>query len=569
MTPTERPTPGPSLPVAPPEVPDAEGSPQAHEAPLPGAAPSQATPGEGRAGGSGSGTGKGSGAVRPLTAIRDRVRSKRPLSLRSRLVGVLLVLMALVAAVIGGVTHASMAARLDAEMNNNLAQAWNRAESQSKDIRTYANTAGQAPGTVVVINVDGTSLTSPQILDASTGRLRALPDADKKLLESAVADLPNRQTTQLDTRLSIGPYRLIVKPVPVTISSQDGSNSKQATAMVGIGLPSSDMKNTLATLDLSMVLVSLGGLLLVGVSGTLLVTRALRPLARVSAVASAVAEQPLEKGDVDVAIRVAPEDAQPGTEVGNVGQALNNLLDNVDGALEVRARSEARMRRFAADASHELRTPLAAIQGYSELLGATEALSDDGERSLERVREQTRRMTGLVENLLLLARLDEGKPAAEEPVDLTRLAAELSRDFSVAAPDHEWALEALEPEPVVVLGDESQLNRVLSNLMSNARKHTSDGTRVTVSVGLTPSKDAALLRVVDNGEGIDPEFVDRIFDRFARADASRSGSTPTTGLGLSIVKAIVEAHGGEITVRSLPGETEFRVRLPLAPASVR
>jgi len=477
--------------------------------------------------------------------------------------GMLLILLIVGFGVIGGVTHASLSARLNSQLNDDLRAAGQGAAAQIESLTGGAPTqAGMPPGAVVAMSVSGHFVVSPFTLDRSARAVR-LPDADAARLQSLLAgsDATGPQGF-VNVELSTGDYRFQVLSTSVTF--QQNGPASRATLMVGI--PTAPYARTLSTLDLSMVLVSLGGIVLIGTLGTVLISRALRPLARVSAVASAVAELPLERGDVDVSLRVAERDAQPGTEVGNVGAALNSLLENVDGALEVRAHSEARMRRFAADASHELRTPLAAIQGYSELLGATEALSDDGERSLDRVREQTRRMTELVENLLLLARLDEKRPRAEEPVDLSRLAAELSRDFTVAAPDHEWKLDLTSEEPVVVTGDESQLNRVLANLMSNARKHTSDGTSVAVGVSRTPDGRSALLSVRDTGEGIDPAFIDKVFDRFARADAARSGSLPTTGLGLSIVKAIVESHGGTITVRSVPGDTEFRVTLPLRAA---
>jgi two-component system, OmpR family, sensor kinase len=508
------------------------------------------------------------------------LRRKRPLSLRARLVGMLLILLIVGFSVIGGVTHASMAARLSAQVNDDLRSAVARGQQQLMDANTEPSTLPSwqrndqtgrnlpQNGTIVGAVFNGAFLAQPSYRDPQStdaGYVEVSAADQAILLHFATASEGNESASLATVNLSIGTFRFQAVPATVQVRSSTGALGSVETTMI-VGVPTAEATRTLATLDVSMVLVSLGGIILIGTLGTVLVSRALRPLARVSAVASAVAEQPLEKGNVDVDVRVAPEDAVPGTEVGNVGAALNSLLDNVDGALDVRARSEARMRRFAADASHELRTPLAAIQGYSELIGATEALSDDGDRSLGRVREQTRRMTELVENLLLLARLDEGRPPAEEPVDLTRLAVDLSRDFTVAAKDHRWKLEFDAEHPVVVTGDEPQLNRVLQNLMSNARKHTSDGTTVTVGVRATPDGQA-LLTVTDNGEGIDPEFLDKVFDRFARADAARSGAAPTTGLGLSIVKAIVESHGGHISVESEPGRTQFAVRLPLAQSA--
>lgn len=499
--------------------------------------------------------------------VGQTLRRHWPLSLRTRLVGVLLILLALGSLAIGGVTHASLSARLDAQLKDDLNNASQRFFAQlSSRGPDQASANGMPNGSLTGVLVDGSFAVEPTYQNQSAQAVDPVPiptgDATRLRKLAGAADASD-QGLALETDLSLGRYRVQFRTVEVTYKA----TGQTVEATVVVGIPTTEANRTLATLDISMVLVSLGGVLLIGTLGSVLISRALRPLARVSAVASSVAEQPLERGEVDVDLRVAPEDSVPGTEVGNVGLALNNLLDNVDAALDVRAHSEARMRRFAADASHELRTPLAAIQGYSELLGATEALSDDGERSLDRVREQTRRMTELVENLLLLARLDESKPAVSTCVDLSRLAAELTRDFSVAAPDHVWRFEPVGKQPITVLGDEAQLNRVVQNLMSNARKHTSSGTEVTVQVGTTPDGSQALLIVKDTGEGISPEFQDKVFDRFARADAARSGSAPTTGLGLSIVKAIVEAHGGTISVTSTPGDTQFAVRIPAVPAA--
>jgi len=473
-------------------------------------------------------------------------------------VGVLLILLTLGTVIIGGATHATMSARLNAQLNDDLHNAADRAGAQIQNKlnqEAQPSPTGLPAGTVTALTSQGNYLVRPFYLDphSTSSSTVTLSTADSNVL-LPVANSRAAAANPVDVDLSIGRYRVQT----VDLTSRNGG----ATATMVVAIPTAQATRTLAALDISMVLIGVGGVVLIGTFGSVLISRSLRPLARVSAVASTVALQPLERGDVDVALRVAPRDSQPGTEVGNVGHALNNLLENVDAALEVRAASEERMRRFAADASHELRTPLAAIQGYSELLDATEALSDDGERSLERVREQARRMTALVEDLLLLARLDERRSLAQEPVDLTRLAADLASDFEVAAPDHHWEFTAPTSRAVVVQGDEGQLNRVLANLMSNARKHTSDGTTVTVSVAA--EGPTAVVTVHDDGEGIDPDFQDRIFDRFARADSARSGSAPTTGLGLSIVKAIVSAHHGRIEVHSTPGDTSFVVKLPLA-----
>jgi len=288
----------------------------------------------------------------------------------------------------------------------------------------------------------------------------------------------------------------------------------------------------------------------------------MRPLEQLSEVAAKVSRLPLDAGEVALAVRVPPSASHPGTEVGSVGHALNQMLNNVSRALEARQESETKVRQFVADASHELRTPLTAIRGYTELLRMTENFTDDGRKSLARVQSQSERMTTLVEDLLLLARLDEGQPLKVTDVDLTQLVIETVSDEKVMAPDHIWKLQ-LPDEPITVRGDATQLHQVLANLLSNARKHTDPGT--TVVTGVTLSADgSAVVTVTDNGPGIPVGFQGRIFSRFARADAARSGSEGTSGLGLSIVESIVQAHGGSVEVTSQPGRTEFALRFPTA-----
>jgi two-component system OmpR family sensor kinase len=245
------------------------------------------------------------------------------------------------------------------------------------------------------------------------------------------------------------------------------------------------------------------------------------------------------------------------------------MLDNVANALQARQKSETKVRQFVADASHELRTPLTAIRGYTELMRMTEQFTPDGQKSLARVQSQSERMTALVEDLLLLARLDEGQPLKLSEVDLTQLVIESVSDEKVMAPGHNWRLE-LPDEPVLVKGDASQLRQVLMNLLSNARKHTAAGTTVVTGVGFS-AEGTAVVTVTDDGGGIPAGFVDQVFARFARADAARkasgdqagaSAAEGTSGLGLSIVQSIVEAHGGRVTVTSQPGRTQFTLRLP-------
>jgi two-component system, OmpR family, sensor kinase len=363
----------------------------------------------------------------------------------------------------------------------------------------------------------------------------------------------------------------IGRVVTVGLSSQ-GSYRMTAIRTEGgsvlvTGLPLSNVSHVLEQVALAEIAVFLAALLFTGVIGTAWVRISLRPLRRVAATASRVTELPLASGEVSLNERVP--DADPRTEVGQVGTAFNRMLGHVESSLARRAASEARLRSFAADASHELRTPLAAIRGYAELARRSpEPLPPDIAHALSRVESESARMSLLVDELLLLAQLDAGRPLASEPVDLTRLAIDVSSDARVAAPDHSWRLE-LPDEPVTVLGDEQRLHQVLANLLSNAARHTPAGTAITVAV--TGGPQSVVVAVTDNGPGIPPELQPDIFERFVRGDTSRSRAAGSSGLGLAIVHAVTAAHGGHASVTSQPGETRFTITLPRAgsPAPAR
>jgi two-component system OmpR family sensor kinase len=330
-----------------------------------------------------------------------------------------------------------------------------------------------------------------------------------------------------------------------------------------IGLPTSEVTSILSQILLTVGLVTTGGLVLLGVILAIIIRRSLQPLRAVATTAERVAAQPLAEGAVTIAERVPASEADDRTEIGRVGAALNTLLDHVGTSLDARQRNEERMRRFVADASHELRTPLASIRGYSELSLRDPSLGENTASALDRIQAQSLRMTALVEDLLLLARLEEGQELVHGAVDLSRVVIEAVGDAQAAGPDHVWEIDMGE-DPVILAGDEARLTQVIANLLANARTHTPPSTRVTV--GVVQEGSEAVLRVHDDGPGIDPAVADELFERFSRADRSRARKTGGTGLGLSIVRAIVEAHRGEITVASTPGDTTFTVRLPAKPA---
>ncbi len=413
---------------------------------------------------------------------------------------------------------------------------------------------------------------------------------------AVLARLPvNGQPYNRDLPSAYGEYRL------TAVRSSDGD-------VLVTGLPLGDLQQTLRRVELAEVIVFSAALLLTGVIGAGWVRISLRPLRRVTTTAAEVTGLPLGSGEVVLPHRVP--DADPRTEVGQLGVAFNRMLGHVESALARRHASEARLRGFAADASHELRTPLAAIRGYAELARRHPGtLPDDVAHALSRVEAESARMSGLVDDLLLLARLDAGRPLADDPVDLTRLAIDAAGDARAAAPGHRWQLD-LPGEPVLVRGDEQRLRQVLANLVSNAARHTPKGTTVSIALaqrGGAPSGDvpaasggpaggttggsgrpaggapdgnggpggsavpgaSAVLSVTDDGPGIPAKLQPALFERFVRGDSSRSRAAGSTGLGLAIVDAVVAAHGGHAEVTSRPGQTVFAITLPLpaAPAN--
>ncbi len=360
--------------------------------------------------------------------------------------------------------------------------------------------------------------------------------------------------------------------------------------MLVTGLSLTTVNETLGRVENTEHVLFAVALGLAVILGAALVQFSLQPLRRVAATATKVTELPLDSGEVSLPAGVP--DTDPRTEVGQVGAAFNRMLLHVERALGRRAASEARLRRFAADASHELRTPLSAIRGYAELaLRHRGPVPEDVTHALSRVQSESARMSILVDDLLLLARLDAGLPLEREPVDLSRLAIDVTSDARVARREHHWRLD-LPSDPVLVRGDEHRLHQVLANLMSNAGKHTPPGSTVSVALrldeapglgrdrqpapdggmldrGVRPAAPRVELSITDDGPGIQPELLPELFERFSRADTSRArdldAAGKSTGLGLAIVDAVVAAHGGSITVTSRPGRTRFAIYLPLLP----
>ncbi|MCD2193979.1 HAMP domain-containing histidine kinase [Actinomycetospora endophytica] len=484
-------------------------------------------------------------------------------SLQARIVLTTVVLMAVVCAVVG----IGAALSLRHYLGEQLAQEVSRTvgftanpPNDDSDHRPPPPDAGSGIG-----GGDGTSRIEVRSIDGQVVSAAALGNfrsADQPLSAVQVAPVlavtpdqgsPGDPGAEAVTLPGLGTYFMEARTV------SDGS-------VVAVGISTARMDATVGRLAVIEIVIFAIGVAVAGVIAAFATGATLRPLHRVSATARRVSELPLERGEVELDDRVPEADADPRTEVGQVGVALNRMLGHVAGALEVRQESETRVRRFVADASHELRTPLAAIRGYSELARRrSDELPPEVAAMLERVGSQTERMTLLVEDLLLLARLDAGRPLARERVDLARIVADVVADAHAVASDHHWSLQLPEdPEAIGfdVVGDPERLHQVVANLLANARTHTPSGTHVVA--GLSRRGDTVRLEVSDDGPGIAPDLLGHVFERFARGDTGRARTTGSTGLGLSIVSAVVTEHGGTLGVTSVPGDTRFAVALPAA-----
>jgi two-component system OmpR family sensor kinase len=489
-----------------------------------------------------------------LRRVRDFVER---VPLRVRLVVAMLVIVAAAqvttgVSAIGALDHYLMK-RLDAQLTSSaISTAQQVRLTGTLDMRDL-NRLG-LPGTVYV-QVNDSSPLSPQHIttDRNGQRTPAIPTA---LMTATLSVSTVDLSSVVDNPVTVsaagkgGPWRMVVEPVP------------QSDALLIMAVTMDEHAATLAQLASIDVVVSVAVLVLLGGIGYLLVRASLQPLRQVETVAAEIAAGQLSK-------RVPERD--PRTEVGRLGLSFNAMLTHIEDAFHDREASEAqarasehRMRRFIADASHELRTPLTSIRGFAELYRQGAATDDaDVARFMRRIETESARMGLLVEDLLLLARLDQQRPLRHSPVDLAMLATDAVHDAHATDPDR--LIELRITGPSIVAGDEPRLRQVLGNLLTNALTHTSSETPVTVRVA--PDGDSAvLLEVADQGPGMTPDHAARVFERFYRADPSRARRTGGTGLGLAIVAAIVAAHDGTVEVVTAPGEgAAFRVRLP-APA---
>jgi two-component system OmpR family sensor kinase len=387
-------------------------------------------------------------------------------------------------------------------------------------------------------------------------------NASGDVLRSTSFGFERLPTPDLPAVLPLTPPRSLESVL--TVDASDGGRFRYRVLATGlrriggtlvVAIPLTEVDHTLKRLVFGEVVVSLVVLGVVAALALWLVRVGLRPLSGIGHTAGAIAAGDLSR-------RVEP--ANDRTEVGRLGLALNAMLAQIETAFEERRASEERLRRFVADASHELRTPLTSIRGYAELFhrGAKSRPKDLG-KTMQRIEAESARMGVLVDDLLLLARLDQGRPLEREDVDLSRVVTEAVESARAIDPDR--PIEIVADVPAHVLGDEARLRQVLDNLLDNVRVHTSAGTPVRVAV--ESAADEVVLSVTDEGPGLSAEVADRAFERFYRGDPARSRETGGAGLGLSIVSAIVEAHGGSVSAAPGPegSGTRIEVRLPALP----
>jgi two-component system, OmpR family, sensor kinase len=514
------------------------------------------------------------------------------MSLRARLIAGLLALVIAAVAAIGvssvWVLHSYLTSQDDAQLRSVYGIV------TSEGLTAVPGEAYQIHGILVGVQQPGTPLGSvgPQSgLPAYGGSDQALSLPSVPTNELWAIAHSGKPTT-VPAQSGSDTWRVIVRPVSYSLG---GNEQVSGTLIIGADLQ--DINATIGTLTRNVLLIALIIVCILALAIVLVVRASLRPLEDIEETAGEIAAGHLNR-------RVPERD--PRTEIGSLGRSLNIMLSQIETAFHKQEESEAaahrseeRMRRFVADASHELRTPVTAIRGFAEYYrqrgglvrhwdrdeegaGANGGRHEVGltppdlDRIMQRVEKEAARMGLLVEDLLLLARLDQQRPLARQPVDLLSLAADAVHDARLLAPTRTVDLSVQPGTAFLIIGDETRLRQVIGNLMSNALTHTPDGTPIEVSVGtgtLDPQAGdqtpAVILDVTDHGPGMTQEQARRVFERFYRADQARTRATGGSGLGLAIVRALVAAQGGVVSVRTAEGQgATFRIALPLAPEAL-
>jgi two-component system OmpR family sensor kinase len=505
--------------------------------------------------------GTGADDVVPAEALPRKASRWSSLTLTRRLVIGLVAVTAATLVVVAGATFLALRAWLIDQVDSDLMGPKYQlySDQRDRDPLDEALRGWQSGGATLVQLSNGTATTLPFQFPGggSSSSVETWSVADAAEL-ATVPTAPAAEPVTVELE-SVG----VARAVAVPAVTRDGT----PVTIVAVS-PMSEVYETASRLVVVEILAVSGAILLVAVVGTWFVRREMRPLKEVADTAGAVAALPLGRGDVAIPARV--QDPVPSTEVGQVGLAVNAMLDHVETSLRTRAETEDKLRRFVSDAGHELRTPLASVRGYAELMRRGAATDPEAAaQAASRIEAAASRMGLLVEDLLLLASLDEERPLSRERLSLGALVQDAVSEVSATGPDHTWRTELGADEGPYVVGDPSRLYQALANLLANARAHTPAGTTVLARAG----QDAATawVEVRDDGPGFPDDLLPRATERFARGDYSRSRATGGSGLGLAIVKAVVEAHAGTLAVANNPdgpGAT-VRIELPLAgPAPV-
>jgi two-component system, OmpR family, sensor kinase len=478
-------------------------------------------------------------------------RFAEQLSLQTRLLAILALALLAALTLTGYGVQLTMGRYLMNQIDDELAANYAHASKDARFINTMIGDRRPPTSFATFVSIEG----HPELSQVYAGRPGLAPPDFPAVTYAEAKDAAGR-IFPLHGRGGV--WHAVVLPT----TYQDAQGNEYVGAVM-LALPVEGVRAAvdqlrLWTLTLGLLVIALGTAV-----GRLAIRRSFRPLEEVEETAAAIAA-----GDLSRRI----PDRPPSTEVGRLTTSLNGMLTQIESAFRAQEASEARTRRFAADASHELRTPLVSIRGFAELYRQGAVPADEVPRTMERIENEAKRMGSLVEDLLLLARMDEQRPARKEPVDLAVLAGDAVHDARGLDSDRRVRLVGLEgagPVPAVVTGDEDRLRQVVANLVANAVRHTPAGSPVEVAVGTTPEVGPknAVLEVRDHGQGLAPEQAERVFERFYRIDSSRRrGTGGGSGLGLSIVAAVVAAHSGAVSVVPTPGGgATFRVVLPARP----
>jgi len=529
--------------------------------------------------------------MRPWLALR-RLSTRTPL--RTKLIASLLALVIVALAAISVCSGLLLRSYLTEPYDTELQTTFENV-ANSSGIGLLPGQSSQGGGGILVgIEQPGTALSPSGMQSTGHGygyhQSASLPNVPTSL---AWADANSGKPVTVPAQSGNDSWRVITEPISYQASTSTGT-TEQGTGTLIVGIDLGDVNATISRLAATDLIVGAIIECILALAVVIVVRSNLRPLVEIEETAGEIAQGHLNR-------RVPERDRR--TEIGSLGHSLNTMLSQIEAAFHAREESEAaahqseeRMRRFIADASHELRTPLTAIRGFAEYYrqrgglvrqwdkrasagSAPEAATtagltpDDLDRIMQRVEKEAARMGLLVEDLLLLARLDQQRPLARNPIDLLSLAADAVHDARVLAPARTISLTVQPGAAFLVVGDEPRLRQVIGNLMSNALTHTPDGTPIEVSIGsgvLDPRvknpAPAIFLDVIDHGPGMTSDQANRVFQRFYRADQARTRATGGSGLGLAIVSSLVTAHGGVASVRTAPGRgATFRVTLPLAP----